>query len=289
MRHVDSTPFSLLPLLLCGFSLLSRSTADSPLPFPFDSFLIQAPDAHLLRDVDTPDTVLHDAWMSLDAARFSPLPGLLPQAPVLVKLSRARAEQLTNFAHAQDAPFNLFIQTCIRLLEEMPVISPELTSIGARPVSFFPSSLSPDREGEGEGSICFTSTELPLYDALQPDLSLKCTGHAAHDTCEYSCPQLHNLHSSATIDSDSAPPLLLHRIYSLRSTLYARGSGDHGDESASLQSVCFSAMYFARLLLVSRWAPGVMASADAAAQRGVACHIPQHRSLRVPRAGRGRV
>jgi hypothetical protein len=283
------TRYTLLRLLLCSLSLLLLSVADSPLPFPFDSFLIQAPASHLLQDVDTPEIILHDAWVSVDAGRYSPLPGLLPKAPVLLKLSRARAEQLTSFAHTQDTTFTLFVQTCVRLLEEMPVLPSAMTPIGARPVSFFPSSLTPDSNGDRDGSICFTTAELPLHDVLQPHLSLKCTGHETHDTCEYSCPQLHDLHSSATIDSDGAPPLLLHRIYSSRSTLYARGSGDPSDASASSESVYFSMMRVAPLVLVPRRPLHVTARADAAAQHSLPRNIPQHHPVCVSCAGRGRV
>jgi hypothetical protein len=222
-------------LAICLLALALCSTA-APLPFPFDSFLIQPPPPRLLADVDTAELVLDDAWAAPAAGRFSPLPELLPRAPVMLRIQRRRAEELIEFAQAQAiAPqgFTLFVQTCLQLLDDLPVLPTLLTPIGAYPNSFFPPSISPSGVAFVDGgSICFTSADLPLEDALQPlSLSLQCTGHAPHDTCEFSPQQLERLHLSATLDSDAAPPLFLHRIYASRTTLYARGAAEQGEQS----------------------------------------------------------
>lgn len=224
-------------LAICLLALALCSTA-APLPFPFDSFLIQPPPPHLLADVDTAELVLDDAWAAPADGRFSPLPDLLPRAPVMLRIQRLRAEELIEFAQAQaSAPqgFTLFVQTCMQLLDDMPVLPALLTPIGAPPKSFFPPSISPSAAFVDGGSICFTSADLPLEDALQPlSLSLQCTGHAPHDTCEFSPQQLERLHLSATLDSDAAPPLFLHRIYASRTTLYARGAVEQGEQGDAL-------------------------------------------------------
>ena len=266
--------FSLSVLLLCV-------AAASPPPFPFDSFLVHAPSSHLLTDVDAPGLVLEDAWAAPDAGRFSPLGGLLPDAPVKLQVSRARAEELmAALAHSSFGVF-LFIRTCVRLLDDAPVLPTAVTPIGAHPTSFFPPSLlsNADADGDGDGSICFTSIDLPLEDALGPNMMLKCTGHAHHDTCGYTSEQLQRLHLTATLDSESAPPLLLHRIYAARSTLYARGDGLASSQSVRLQRSAF-------LLLAMPSTCNLITCAAAAAQRGRALHLPQHRALRVSGAGR---
>ena len=233
---------ALPPLFFC-LSVLSLcvAAASPPPPFPFDSFLIQSQSSHLLTDVDTPHIVLNNAWADPDAGRFSPLSGLLPDAPVKLQISRTRAEQLIAAlaqAHSSLGAI-LFIRTCVRLLDDSPVLPTALTSIGARPSSFFPPYLRPEAEADadGDGSICFTSVDLPLEDAVGPNMMLKCTGHADHDTCGYASEQLLRLHLTATLDSDSSPPLQLHRIYATRTSLYARGDGLWSSQSVRLQLV----------------------------------------------------
>ena len=128
----------------------------------------------------------------------------------------------------------------MRLLEDLPVLPISLTPIGAHPISFFPASLAPD-DVDADGSICFSSAELPLEEALKEDMVMRCNGNADADTCEVSNPQLQRLHLSATIDNDpdTAPALVLHRIYSSRSTLYVRMSAESSYETAPVQSVTF--------------------------------------------------
>jgi hypothetical protein len=236
----------ILPLsLLFSASALLHCLTASPLPFPLDSFRIRAPPSHILTDVDTPALVLQDAWMSTDTGMFSPLPGLLPHAPVLLQFIYSRAEEVSRFAqtqvHDSEIDLALSIQTCVRLLEDTPVLPVALTAIGARPVSFFPPSLRPDNT-DADGSICFSSADLPLHAAMASIATMRCSSFDALGPCEVSSPQLEELHLTATADSDNgAPALLLHRIYSSRSTLYLRSSVETIEGSRVAQSVFFIA------------------------------------------------
>lgn len=188
------------------------------------------------------------------------MPGLLPPARVALQFSRSRAEELSRSSQTlvQDSQIRvtLFVQTCVRLLDHLPVLPMSLTPIGARPISFFPPSLAPDVI-EADGSICFSSAELPIEAALEEAMTMRCSGHSDADTCEVSGPELQRLHLSATIDddADATPALLLHRIYSSRSTLYARMSVESSDETASVQSVNFCFVFKSQrlsLLCMSR-------------------------------------
>jgi hypothetical protein len=240
--HVESSMPALLllppPLLFCLSVLLLCIAAVPPPPFPFDSFRIQSQPTNLLVDVDTPHIVLDNAWAAPDDYRFSPLSGLLPDAPVKLQVSRTRAEELiAALARAHNSlgamEVKLFIRTCVRLLEDAPVLPTALTPIGIHPTSFFPSYLPSDADADGDGSICFTSAELPLEEAI-PNMMLTCSGHADHDACGYASEQLRRLHLTATLDSDSAPPLQLLRIYARRSSLYVSGDGRLSSQSVRL-------------------------------------------------------
>lgn len=238
---VSSAPLVYSCLLL----LLHRVAATTP-PSPLDTFRIFPPPPHLITDVDTPELVLQDAWAASNSGRFGPTPGLLPPARVALKFSRFRADELLRssqaLAHDAQIRVTLFVQTCMRLLEDLPVLPISLTPIGAHPISFFPASLAPD-DVDVDSSICFSSAELPLEAVLDQDMTMRCNGNSDADMCEVSNAQLQRLHLSATIDNDpeTAPALLLHRIYSSRSTLYARLSVESSYETAPVQSVtiCF--------------------------------------------------
>jgi hypothetical protein len=271
------------PLLFCLSVILLCIAAAPPPPFPFDSFRIQSQPSNLLVDVDTPHIVLDNAWAAPDDYRFSPLSGLLPDAPVKLQVSRTRAEELiAALARAHNSlgatAVNLFIRTCVRLLEDSPVLPTALTPIGVHPTSFFPSSLPSDADADtdGDGSICFTSAELPLEEAMDPNMMLTCTGHADHDTCGYASEQLRRLHLTATLDSDSAPPLQLLRIYARRSTLYVSGDGQLSSQSVRLLLVRSYGIYSTCKLITL---------AVAAAQRGGSRNLPQYCAVRVPGAG----
>ena len=183
--------------------------------------------------------------MSTNTGTFSPLPGLLPHAPVLLQFIHSRAEEVSRFfqtqAHDSEIDLALYIQTCVRLLEDMPVLPVTLTAIGARPVSFFPPSLRPDNT-DADGSICFSSADLPLHAALASNATMRCSSFDALGPCETLSPQLEELHLTATADSDNvASALLLHRIYSSRSTLYLRSIVETIEGSIVAQSVLFTA------------------------------------------------